>query len=107
VLCRALEGVDAAAASVGPPGILPPGRAAFCRNAADVYWPGGDAMMTLELTTEETLLLRDVLVAHRHALIHEIHHADDRAFRQLLRQQSEVLDRLLQRLPAPEAVAGS
>lgn len=61
-------------------------------------------MVTLELTDDEASLLREICDAHRHTLLHELHHTDDRAFRQLLREKSALLDRLTHRLAVPVPV---
>jgi hypothetical protein len=55
-------------------------------------------MITLELTPDEAALLRDLIDAHRRDLLHEIHHTDDRAFREHLRHRSTTLDRLAAQL---------
>lgn len=56
--------------------------------------------MTIELSTDELNLLRQVLEAKRVDLQHEIHHTDDREFKALLKARRDLLEALLSRLSA-------
>jgi hypothetical protein len=58
-------------------------------------------MVTIELSETEGALLRDMIEVQARELQHEMHHTDDRGFRQLLRQKEALLEHLLQQLPPP------
>jgi hypothetical protein len=62
-------------------------------------------MVTLELTEQEAAMLREMLDVQLRDLRHEIHHTDDRGFRQLLRQKEALLEHLIHQLQAPATFA--
>lgn len=61
--------------------------------------------MQLTLTSEEADALREVLTAHLAELRVEIGRADHRKFRDMLRQQDEMLERILAKLGAKPVAA--
>lgn len=56
--------------------------------------------MTLEVTDRQAEELRGVLEHRLRELLEEIAHADDRAFRRLLREKYEALEHIQRRLSA-------
>lgn len=59
-------------------------------------------MIRLELSEEDAPLLREMLDAKLRDLLHERHHTDDRAFREILGRKVRLVERLLAALPAEE-----
>jgi hypothetical protein len=57
-------------------------------------------MIRLELSEEDVPLLREMLDAKLRDLLHERHHTDDRAFRDILARKAALVERLLAALPA-------
>lgn len=57
-------------------------------------------MISIDLTEDEAALLRTTLDARRRELLHEIHHTDDRAFRELLRHKETMVERVYEKLTA-------
>ena len=57
-------------------------------------------MIRLELSEEDVPLLREMLDAKLRDLLHERHHTDDRAFREILARKAALVERLLAALPA-------
>jgi hypothetical protein len=64
-------------------------------------------MMRLEMNIEETDLLRRVLDSYVSNLRTEIHHTDNREYREALKHEDEVLRSLLQRLDGQQARASA
>ncbi|MGE3840812.1 MAG: hypothetical protein AB7I50_04430 [Vicinamibacterales bacterium] len=60
-------------------------------------------MISIDLTEDEAALLRTTLESRRRELLHELHHTDDRAFRDLLRHKEELIERLCGKLGNSEA----
>ena len=59
--------------------------------------------MTLDLTPQEWELLATLVKNELDQLPHEIHHTDNRQYREDLKAQRQVLQRLLERLTAKAA----
>jgi hypothetical protein len=59
-------------------------------------------MIQIELSDEECAMLREVLALSLQDLRHEIHHANNREFRALLRKRQTFLERVLSRLQPRE-----
>jgi hypothetical protein len=59
-------------------------------------------MIQIELTDEECAMLREVLALNLQDLRHEIHHANNREFRALLRKREAFFDRFLSQLQPRE-----
>jgi hypothetical protein len=64
-------------------------------------------MIAIELSPEEVRILRTTLEARLNGMIFEIDHTDARAYRDELRRQSEIVEKLLTRLPPTAARAAS
>jgi metal-dependent HD superfamily phosphatase/phosphodiesterase len=65
-------------------------------------------MMTLQLDDSEQQALVELLERELPDLAHEIHHTDDRDYRQYLKERERLLERLLARVKgSASAVAGS
>jgi len=60
-------------------------------------------MISIDLTEDEAALLRTTLESRRRELLHELHHTDDRTFRDLLRHKEELIERLCGKLAASDA----
>ncbi len=60
-------------------------------------------MVRLEMNEEEMALVRRILDSYVFDLRTEIHHTDNREFRQTLKHEDEVLRGLLQRLEGQQA----
>lgn len=60
-------------------------------------------MTQLEISTEEMALLRRILDSYVTDLRSEIHHTDNRDFRQTLKHEDEVLRCLIQRMDGQQA----
>ncbi len=60
-------------------------------------------MVAIELTENDAMMLREMLEVQARDLRHEIHHTDDRTFRQLLKQRELMLEHVLGQLPALSA----
>jgi hypothetical protein len=58
-------------------------------------------MVTIQLTESEADMLRGMLEVQLRDLRHEIHHTDDRTFRQVLRQKELLLEHLAGQLTGP------
>jgi hypothetical protein len=58
-------------------------------------------MLTMTLTDEEALVVRDVLEARRKEMVHEVHHTSHREFRDMLRHRLVLLEAVLGRLGSP------
>jgi hypothetical protein len=56
-------------------------------------------MIAIELAPTEVGVLRTVLESRLSGLVFEIDHTDLRAFREELRRQADIVERLLHRLP--------
>jgi hypothetical protein len=54
--------------------------------------------MHLELSTDEILLLKELLESKHRDLLHELHHTDDRAFKDALKVRTARLESLLAKL---------
>jgi hypothetical protein len=63
-------------------------------------------MIRLELSAEDVPLLREMLEAKHRDLLHERHHTDDRAFREILARKTALVERLLAALPAEAPEGG-
>ena len=55
-------------------------------------------MHTLLLNDIEQQLLLELLDSQRRELLHEIHHTDDRDYRQSLKEREDVIEGLLEKL---------
>jgi hypothetical protein len=55
-------------------------------------------MHTLLLNDIEQQLLLELLDSQRRELLHEIHHTDDRDYRQSLKEREDVIEGLLKKL---------
>ncbi len=62
-------------------------------------------MQTIEFTSEELELLRQVLERHLAVIDVELLHTDSREFKSHLKHRRETLERLLTRLPAAPVAA--
>jgi hypothetical protein len=58
-------------------------------------------MVTIQLTEGEAEMLRGMLEVQLRDLRHEIHHTDDRSFRQVLREKERLLEHLAVQLTGP------
>ncbi len=63
-----------------------------------VYSELGGWHVSIDLTDDEVSVLRATLDARRRELLHELHHTDDRAFRDLLRHKEAVIEHLAEKL---------
>ena len=63
-------------------------------------------MIRIEITETEAALMREMLEVRARDLQHEMHHTDDRGFRELLRQKEALVAHLLQQLPPVEQAPG-
>jgi hypothetical protein len=54
--------------------------------------------MHLELSSDEVVLLKDILESKHRNLLHELHHTDDRAFRDALKVRIDRLEGVLAKL---------
>jgi hypothetical protein len=62
--------------------------------------------MTIDVTEDEAILLREILDGERKEMLHEIHHTSHREYRDLLRQRLARLEALLEQLTPVGALAG-
>lgn len=54
--------------------------------------------MHLDLSTDDVVLLKEVLESKHRELLHGLHHTDDRAFRDALKVRTDRLESLLAKL---------
>jgi hypothetical protein len=54
--------------------------------------------MNLDLSTDEVVLLKELLESKHRDLLHELHHTDDRAFKEALRVRLTRLESLVAKL---------
>ena len=62
--------------------------------------------MHLDFSSDEVVLLKDILESKYRDLLHELHHTDDRAFREALKVRIDRLEGVLGKLRA-SASAGA
>lgn len=84
----------------GPGLVGHPGRVASGKGGRYGILRGGgkECAMTLELDQEEVLELTLALQSQHARLLGELAHADHRAFRQMLKEKCEVVERLAERI---------
>jgi hypothetical protein len=62
-------------------------------------------MLQMQLTTEEALMLREILESYLGDLREEVHHTDSFEYREALKRQENTLKKLLQQLQSDMASA--
>lgn len=61
-------------------------------------------MYTVVLSEAEQQLLVDLLTRQRREFLHELHHTDDRPYRQSLKEQEATVEELLKKLTVISSV---